>query len=145
MQIVFLENVFLVNPFITYTKPARNKIKILFSSCIPFLNKLLYFLIPLLGSSYFVFILLDLLLRPTPSLNDPAMVGMQPLSRTQKSVGFFPIFSLRSIFAMIDRDNHCWPVTVYNMAVGAGFAVGDSVAIPEPFCQETDFVEDGQV
>lgn len=62
-----------------------------------------------------------------------------------KVVGFVPVDDpVPYIFAMIDRDNHCWPVTVYNMAVGAGFAVGDSVAIPEPFCQETDFVEDGQ-
>lgn len=42
---------------------------------------------------------------------------------------------------MVDSENQCWPITVYNMAVGTGFAVGDSVAIPEPFCQETDFTE----
>lgn len=142
MQIIFWRIFFL--SILLLHKPSQLETKFIFSCCIPFLKKLLYFLIPLLGSSCFVFILLDLLLCPTPSLNDLAMVGMQPLSRTQKSVGF-AIFSLRSIFAMIDRDNHCWPVTVYNMAVGAGFAVGDSVAIPEPFCQETDFVEDGQV
>ena len=50
-----------------------------------------------------------------------------------------------SIFAMVDSENQCWPITVYNMAVGTGFAVGDSVAIPEPFCQETDFTENAQV
>lgn len=50
-----------------------------------------------------------------------------------------------SIFAMVDSENQCLPVTVYNMAVGTGFAVGDSVAIPEPFCQETDFTENDQV
>lgn len=46
---------------------------------------------------------------------------------------------------MVDSENQCWPITVYNMAVGAGFAVGDSVAIPEPFCQETNFTENDQV
>jgi len=46
---------------------------------------------------------------------------------------------------MVDSENQCWPVMVYNMAVGAGFAVGDSLAIPEPFCQETDFTENEQV
>lgn len=50
-----------------------------------------------------------------------------------------------SIFAMVDSENHCIPVTIYNMALGSGFAVGDSVAIPEPFCQETDFTENEQV
>lgn len=50
-----------------------------------------------------------------------------------------------SIFAMVDSENHCVPVTIYNMALGSGFAVGDSVAIPEPFCQETDFTENEQV
>lgn len=50
-----------------------------------------------------------------------------------------------SIFAMVDSENHCVPVTIYNMALGSGFAVGDSVAIPEPFCEETDFTENEQV
>ena len=50
-----------------------------------------------------------------------------------------------SIFAMVDSENHCIPVTIYNMALGSGFAVRDSVAIPEPFCQETDFTENEQV
>lgn len=62
-----------------------------------------------------------------------------------KVVGFVPLDDpVPYIFAMIDNENHCWPVTVYNMAVGTGFAVGDSVAVPEPFCQETDFTENGQ-
>lgn len=46
---------------------------------------------------------------------------------------------------MVDSENHCVPITIYNMALGRGFAVGDSVAIPEPFCQETDFTENEQV
>lgn len=50
-----------------------------------------------------------------------------------------------SIFALVDGEDHCIPVTVYNMAAGAGFAVGDSVAIPEPFYQETDFSEKDKV
>ena len=50
-----------------------------------------------------------------------------------------------SIFALVDSEDQCLPVTVYNMAVGSGFAVGDSVAIPEPFSQETNFTENHQV
>ena len=50
-----------------------------------------------------------------------------------------------SIFALVDSEDQCLPVTVYNMAVGSGFAVGDSVAIPEPFSQETNFTENDQV
>lgn len=50
-----------------------------------------------------------------------------------------------SIFALVDSEDQCLPVTVYNMAVGSGFAVSDSVAIPEPFCQETNFTEKDQV
>ena len=45
----------------------------------------------------------------------------------------------------MDNEDQCLPVTVYNMAVGSGFAVGDCVAIPEPFCQETNFTENEQV
>lgn len=45
----------------------------------------------------------------------------------------------------MDSEDRCLPVTVYNMAVGSGFAVGDSVAIPEPFSQETNFTENDQV
>ena len=58
---------------------------------------------------------------------------------------FFVVNLFFSIFAMVDSENHCLPVTVYNMAVGTGFAVGDSIAIPEPFCQETDFTENDKV
>lgn len=53
--------------------------------------------------------------------------------------------SVISIFALVDNEDQCLPVTVYNMAVGSGFAVGDCVAIPEPFCQETNFTENEQV
>ncbi|XP_031555752.1 tetratricopeptide repeat protein 5-like [Actinia tenebrosa] len=48
-------------------------------------------------------------------------------------------------FAMIDNTGHCLPVTVYNMNMKSGFMVGDSLAIPEPFIQVTDFTEDGKV
>lgn len=62
-----------------------------------------------------------------------------------KVVGFVPMEDpVPYIFAMVDSENHCVPVTIYNMALGSGFAVGDSVAIPEPFCQETDFTENEQ-
>ncbi|KXJ17877.1 tetratricopeptide repeat protein 5 [Exaiptasia diaphana] len=45
-------------------------------------------------------------------------------------------------FAMVDSQGICLPVTVYNMNMTSGFMVGDSVAIPEPFLQVTDFTED---
>ena len=52
---------------------------------------------------------------------------------------------LVSTFALVDSINQCVPVTVYNMAATMGLAVGDSIAIPEPFYQETDFVENDKV
>ncbi|EDO45981.1 predicted protein [Nematostella vectensis] len=47
--------------------------------------------------------------------------------------------------AIVDKSDLCLPVTVYNMASGAGFVVGDAIAIPEPYVQVTDFTEDGKV
>ncbi|KAL4234244.1 Tetratricopeptide repeat protein 5 [Mactra antiquata] len=38
-------------------------------------------------------------------------------------------------FCMLDEDETVMPVNVYNLAVGAGVKIGDSVAIPEPFIQ----------
>ena len=46
---------------------------------------------------------------------------------------------------MVERTGLCLPVTVYNMNISSGFVVGDSVAIPEPFLQVTDFAEDDKV
>lgn len=36
---------------------------------------------------------------------------------------------------MVDDDETCLPVTVYNIAQGSGVKIGDSVAIPEPYLQ----------
>lgn len=55
------------------------------------------------------------------------------------------LYSSCSTFAMVDSTGHCLPVTLYNMNVHSGFVVGDSVAIPEPFLQLTDFTEDDKV
>lgn len=57
----------------------------------------------------------------------------------------FVYLSVSSTFAMVDSQGVCIPVTVYNMNVTTGFMVGDSVAIPEPFLQQTDFTEDNKV
>lgn len=38
-------------------------------------------------------------------------------------------------FCMVDDDETCLPVTVYNIAQGSGVKIGDSVAIPEPYLQ----------
>ena len=40
-----------------------------------------------------------------------------------------------SIFCMVDQDETCLPVSVYNLAQGSGVKIGDSVAIPEPYLQ----------
>ncbi len=37
---------------------------------------------------------------------------------------------------MVDAEEDCIAVTIYNMAAGKGFNPGDSVAIPEPYVQE---------
>ncbi|XP_061197158.1 tetratricopeptide repeat protein 5-like [Saccostrea echinata] len=39
-------------------------------------------------------------------------------------------------FCMVDEEETCLPVTVYNMAQGCGVKIGDSVAIPEPYLQD---------
>lgn len=38
-------------------------------------------------------------------------------------------------FCMVDDEETCLPVTVYNIAQGSGVKIGDSVAIPEPYLQ----------
>lgn len=55
----------------------------------------------------------------------------------------FALFS--STFVVIDKEGQCIPVTVFNMAAGAGFVVGDTIAIPEPFVQLTDFTVEEKV
>ena len=54
-------------------------------------------------------------------------------------------FLSNSTFALVDCEGQCFPVTVYNLSSGAGFVVGDSVAIPEPYVQVTDMIEDEKV
>lgn len=39
---------------------------------------------------------------------------------------------------MVDEEETCIPVSVYNIAQGCGVKIGDSVAIPEPFVQKVD-------
>ena len=36
---------------------------------------------------------------------------------------------------MVDQDETCLTVSVYNLAQGSGVKIGDSVAIPEPYLQ----------
>ena len=36
---------------------------------------------------------------------------------------------------MLDEEETCLPVNVYNIAQGSGVKIGDSVAIPEPYIQ----------
>ena len=43
---------------------------------------------------------------------------------------------------MVDQNGDCIAVTVYNLTAGKGFNIGDSVAIPEPFLQETNVALD---
>lgn len=52
---------------------------------------------------------------------------------------------LFSTFAVVDKDGTCFPVTLYNLRTGAGVIMGDTVAIPEPYVQSTDFSENDKV
>ncbi|XP_076109796.1 tetratricopeptide repeat protein 5-like [Mytilus galloprovincialis] len=38
-------------------------------------------------------------------------------------------------FCMVDDDEQCLPVNVYNLSQGSGVKIGDSVSIPEPYLQ----------
>ena len=47
---------------------------------------------------------------------------------------------------LVDADMECIGVTVFNLVAGKGFNVGDSIAIPEPYVQETEIkLEGGEV
>ena len=52
---------------------------------------------------------------------------------------------IHSTFSIVDKDGTCFPVTLYNLRTGCGVIVGDSVAIPEPYVQSTDFSEQDKV
>ena len=47
-------------------------------------------------------------------------------------------------FVLIDSTGRCVAVSVFNLAVGKGMIVGDSVAIPEPFVQEHEVIVEGK-
>nr|CAH7754099.1 unnamed protein product [Callosobruchus chinensis] len=42
-------------------------------------------------------------------------------------------------FCMVDKDGTCVVVTVFNLAAGKGYIIGDSIAIPEPFVTDVNF------
>lgn len=42
-------------------------------------------------------------------------------------------------FCLVDKEEYCLSVTVYNLAQGKGVIIGDSVAIPEPFLTKVRF------
>lgn len=44
-----------------------------------------------------------------------------------------------STFCLVDKEETCMAVTVYNLAQGKGVIIGDSVAIPEPYLTEVHF------
>ena len=50
-----------------------------------------------------------------------------------------------STFCMLDEDETCLPVNVYNIAQGTGVKIGDSVAIPEPYIQHVNVNHKGKV
>ena len=52
---------------------------------------------------------------------------------------------LRSTFSFVDKEGTCFPATLYNLRTGCGVIVGDTVAIPEPYVQSTDFSENDKV
>lgn len=42
-------------------------------------------------------------------------------------------------FCIVDKENTCMGVTIYNLANGQGVIIGDTVAIAMPFLKEVDF------
>jgi hypothetical protein len=55
------------------------------------------------------------------------------------------MFIICSTFSIVDKEGTCFPVTLYNLRSGCGMIVGDTVAIPEPYVQSTDFTEKDKV
>lgn len=51
----------------------------------------------------------------------------------------FEYFNFFSTFCMVDKNNDCIAVTVYNLANGQGVIIGDVVAIAVPFFRNIDF------
>ena len=46
---------------------------------------------------------------------------------------------------MLDEEETCLSVNVYNIAKGSGVKIGDSVAIPEPYIQPVKVKHKGKV
>jgi len=44
-----------------------------------------------------------------------------------------------STFCMVDKEETCMAVTVYNLAQGKGVIIGDTVAVPEPYLTNVHF------
>jgi hypothetical protein len=40
---------------------------------------------------------------------------------------------------LVDKEETCMVVTIYNLAEGKGVIIGDSVAIPEPYLTKVHF------
>lgn len=45
----------------------------------------------------------------------------------------------------MDKNEDCVAVSVFNLAIGKGVIVGDSVALPEPYLEEVNLQLDEQV
>lgn len=41
---------------------------------------------------------------------------------------------------MVDKYGSCVAVSVFNLADGKGVIIGDSIAIPEPYTADVDFI-----
>jgi hypothetical protein len=40
---------------------------------------------------------------------------------------------------MVDKEETCVAITVYNLAQGKGVIIGDTVAVPEPYLTKVHF------
>ncbi|KAL1506730.1 hypothetical protein ABEB36_006037 [Hypothenemus hampei] len=74
-------------------------------------------------------------LTPGPNENTVILGKVICSIRTEDNVPF--------TFCSIDKAGSVIVTSVYNLASGKGVIIGDSVAIPEPFLNEVDFVYNG--
>nr|XP_022911310.1 tetratricopeptide repeat protein 5-like [Onthophagus taurus] len=82
----------------------------------------------------------------TVKLNEVKLNDLQPGLNEEKVILGKVVCSVHNedtvpfTFCMVDNVGSCVVVTVYNIAEGKGVIIGDSVAIPEPYVTDVDFV-----
>ena len=69
----------------------------------------------------------------------PVILWLYAIHNQYNGQIYLTMFIICSTFSIVDKEGTCFPVMLYNLRSGCGMIVGDTVAIPEPYVQSTDF------